>query len=380
MKVEQLKWTKETGWLFHRESDLKNKAQLVLAFGQREIIQQKEHCRVLREIYPNAHIVCASTSGEILGTKVSDNTIVVSALYFENTPVKVTHTQLNNTGSSYEAGKKIALDLYKEDLIHILVISDGQIVNGSDLVRGMNENIGHQIPISGGLAGDNARFERTLVGLNESPSEGKVVGIGFYGTKLKVGYGCMGGWSVFGHERTITKSKGNVLYELDNQSALQLYKTYLGEQVKDLPGSALLFPLSIRSSVSGESVVRTILSINEKDQSMVFAGDIPEGAKAQLMFANMNRLLDGATLAANYSLMTSTYSAPEFALLISCVGRKLVLKNRIEEEAEEVKTVLGEDVPMSGFYSNGEISPLVESPVCELFNQTMTITTYTEIP
>ncbi len=379
MKVEQLKWTKNEGWKFYSEFDYKEKTQLVLAFGQREIIQNAEHYQVLRLIYPNANIIFCSTSGEILDTKVSDDTIVVSALYFEHTPIKVTNTTLKSSEESYDAGKTIAKELFKEDIVHILVFSDGQIVNGSELVRGINDNIQIQIPVCGGLAGDNARFEKTVVGLNAVPKEGQVTAVGFYGSNLKVGHGSMGGWSVFGPERTITKSKANVLYELDNQSALQLYKIYLGEQANGLPGTALLFPLSIRSSVSGESIVRTILSINEAEQSMIFAGDIPQGAKAQLMFANFNKLIDGAILAANYSLMRNDYSDPEFALLISCVGRKLLLKHRVEEEVEEVRGVLGTKVPMSGFYSNGEISPLVESPVCELYNQTMTITTYTEI-
>ncbi|MBX7241349.1 MAG: FIST C-terminal domain-containing protein [Bacteroidia bacterium] len=379
MKVEQLKWTKETGWRFLSEIPEKEKVQLVLAFGHRDIIQNSEHYQVLRLIYPNANIIFCSTSGEIIDTKVSDESIVVSALYFENTPIQVVRTTLKGSDESYEAGKKIAESLFKEDIIHMLVFSDGQIVNGSELVRGINENLRIQIPVCGGLAGDNARFERTAVGLNETPREGQIIAVGFYGTSLKVGHGSMGGWSVFGPERTITKSKANILYELDNQSALQLYKIYLGEQANGLPGTALLFPLSIRSSVSGESVVRTILSINEEDQSMIFAGDIPEGAKAQLMFANFNKLIDGAILAANYSLMTNAYTEPDYALLISCVGRKLLLKHRVEEEVEEVRGVLGKTVPMSGFYSNGEISPLVESPVCELYNQTMTITTYTEV-
>lgn len=377
MQVEQLKWTAEGAWIFHKENTFQKEVQLVLAFGQREIIQENRHFDYLRERYPNANIIMSSISGEILSTSVSDYSIVVSALYFEKTAIRVSQAQLLQTADSYDAGKKMAMDLDAEDLVHILVISDGLVINGGELVRGLNENISKNIPITGGLAGDNARFEYTAIGLNEVPKEGSVIAVGFYGDKLKVGYGSMGGWSVFGPERIITKSDANVLYELDNQSALQLYKMYLGDQVKELPSSALLFPLGIRSSVTGEHIVRTILSIDEAKQTMSFAGNMPEGSRAQLMYANFNKLLDGGILAANNRLIVNEEA--EFALLISCVGRKLVLKNRVEEEVEEVKLVLGESVPMCGFYSNGEISPLIASPVCELFNQTMTITTYTEI-
>lgn len=377
MHVEQQKWTKEQGWSFHKENHFKAETQLVLAFGERDTIQKTTHFQHLRQIYPNAHIVFGSSSGEILGTNVSDDSIVVSALHFEKTRIKAVEERLTLTEDSYKVGQSLAKALDETDLVHILIISDGQIVNGGELVRGLNENITHSIPITGGLASDNARFECTAVGLDEVPKEGAIVAIGFYGAHLKVGYGSMGGWSVFGPERIITKSKANVLYELDNQSALQLYKMYLGDQVKELPGSALLFPLGIRSSITGEYIVRTILSIDEENQSMSFAGNMPEGSRAQLMYANFNKLLDGGLLATNNKLIVNEEA--EFGLLISCVGRKLVLKNRVEEEVEEVKMVLGENVPVSGFYSNGEISPLVASPVCELFNQTMTITTYTEI-
>jgi hypothetical protein len=60
------------------------------------------------------------------------------------------------------------------------------------------------------------------------------------------------------------------------------------------------------------------------------------------------------------------------------VGRRLVLRQRIEEEVEAVREVLGGAPVMTGFYSYGEISPLNPSARCALHNQTMTVTTLTE--
>ncbi|MGE3823534.1 MAG: FIST signal transduction protein, partial [Bacteroidia bacterium] len=217
----------------------------------------------------------------------------------------------------------------------------------------------------------------TTVRLHATPSEGNIVAVGFYGNDLKVGFGSVGGWDVFGVERHVTQSVGNVLYELDGQPALDLYKMYLGDKAKDLPGSALLFPLGMKVNEDSESLVRTVLAVSEADKSMTFAGDIPQGATVRLMKANFDKLIDGAGNAAENSYQ-SLGAESDFAILISCVGRKLVLDQRIEEEVEAVRDILGNSPSITGFYSYGEISPLLSTVKCELHNQTMTITTFTE--
>jgi hypothetical protein len=157
-------------------------------------------------------------------------------------------------------------------------------------------------------------------------------------------------------ERLITRSSENILYELDGKPALDIYKMYLGEYANELPGSGLLFPLCIRTDNVGELIVRTILGIDENAKSLTFAGNMPEGAYARLMKANIDRLIDGASNAAQNS-MNGNAERPELAILISCVGRKLVLNQRIEEEVEVIRAVYGNDTAITGFYSYGEISP-----------------------
>jgi hypothetical protein len=248
------------------------------------------------------------------------------------------------------------------------VISDGQNVNGSKLVAGLTEHLPLGVTLTGGLAADGDRFQETLVLWDSLPEPNKIAVIGLYGERLKVGFGSLGGWDAFGPERVVTRSAGNILYEIDGQPALALYKRYLGEHAKDLPASGLLFPLSLKTA-AGESLVRTLLGVNETDHSLTFAGDVPQGTHARLMKANFDRL--------SYEAIGQT--SPELALLISCVGRKLVLKQRIEEEVEGVRDTLGEKTVLAGFYSYGEISPFTPSAKCELHNQTMTITTLSEM-
>jgi hypothetical protein len=261
----------------------------------------------------------------------------------------------------------------------VFVLSDGLAVNGSELAKGLTSRLPAGIAITGGLAGDGARFSQTYVCAGGESLPNQIALIGFYGDRLRVGFGSMGGWDSFGPERRITRSRDNVLYELDGRSALDLYKEYLGPHAAGLPASGLLFPLSLRTEKSGDGIVRTILGINEKEQSMTFAGDMPEGSMARLMRANIDRLIEGAADAARACRRGLGDANPQLAVMISCVGRKLVLKHRVEEEIESVIEILGPDASATGFYSYGEICPASSDGRCALHNQTMTITTFAEV-
>lgn len=375
MKVSQLEYRQGSEWNFGQLENPSPEYQLILVFGPREILMETGWFRGLRKQFRKADIVSVSTSGNILGEEVSDEKLVATLLHFEKSRVKTTMSNIRSMNSSREAGEVIGEILAGSDLRHVLVFSEGIQVNGSELVLGLNESL--KVPVTGGLAGDAARFEKTLVGLNALPEPGNIVGIGLYGDDLQVGFGQFGGWDPFGPERLVTRSEGNVLYELDNKSALDLYKTYLGDRARELPGSALLFPLGMRLQEGRPMITRTILSIRP-DGGMVFAGDLPQGATVQLMKANFEKLIEASATAAGQTALPVREEA-QFALLISCVGRKIVLGQRVEEEVESVRSVLGGKPAISGFYSYGEISTIADGqPGCELHNQTMTITTMRE--
>jgi hypothetical protein len=378
MQIEQTRWVKGKGWSPSPPGKLGAKAQLVLLFGSPSCLKEVAWQADILRVYPNAHRLGCSTAGEIYGTEVTDETLVATTIAFEDTQLHGASLKLGNANDSYQVGQQLANSLPHKSLVHVLVISDGKCVNGSELVSGLIEHLPVGVTLTGGLAGDGDRFQETLVIWDGPPEPNKVALVGLYGNRLKVGFGSLGGWDAFGPERLITRSDGNILYELDGQPALELYKKYLGEYAKDLPASGLLFPLSLRTA-SGDSLVRTILGVSETEYSLTFAGDMPQGGRARLMKANFDRLIDGAVGAAQTSYGALGKASPELALLISCVGRKLVLKQRVEEEVEGVRDVLGQETILAGFYSYGEISPFTPSAKCELHNQTMTITTMSEL-
>ena len=246
------------------------------------------------------------------------------------------------------------------------------------LLAGFRKALPVTISLTGGLAGDGSDFTTTcVIDADGVPRSNRISAIGLYGSELEIGYGSFGGWDSFGIDRKITRSKENVLFEIDGTPALELYKSFLGEKASELPGSGLLFPLSLRTESDQMPVVRTILAVNEEDQSITFAGDMPNGGFVKFMKANIDRLINGAIKAAEISMQSESRS-PELAILISCVGRKLVLKQLVEEEVEAARDILGKDTVITGFYSYGEISPFSNGAQCELHNQTMTITTFSE--
>lgn len=353
---------------------------LVLFFGSRKLLSDNTIVTSIKLAYPDAKLIGCSTSGEIFGTNVNDHSITLTAVKFEHTKIIYHDVNIDDFTSGTEAGKALAAKLASKDLRHVFVLSEGLHVNGTELVTGMRNNLPEGVNVTGGLAGDGADFSQTLIISNAGEVKSNIIAaIGFYGENIVIGYGSFGGWDSFGVERSVTKSIGNVVYEIDNTPALKLYKSFLGEQAKDLPASGLLFPLNMRIATDSDPVVRTILAVDEEKQSLTFAGDIPEGSYVKLMKANSDRLIGGAERAAEVSVGPLLQNKAQLAILISCVGRKLVLKQLIEEEVEAVQEILGEQAAITGFYSYGEIAPFTKGTRCELHNQTMTITTFAEV-
>ena len=354
------------------------KCQLVLVFGAPELIMVPENHEYLRNLYPAAQIVSSSTAGEIIEDGVYDDSIVAIAIQLEQSTLKVIKTSINDHADSYAAGVSLKKQLDAPDLSGIFIISDGLLVDGAALVRGFSDNNDKKIPITGGLAGDAARFQKTYTGLNEVPTQGNVIAIGFYGKHIHIGHGSLGGWDEFGYERHITRSEKNVLFEVDDEKALDLYKRYLGNHAKELPGSALMFPLSMRVPGAEKYLIRTILATDEKSNSMVFAGNMPQGSTVRLMRGDIQKLIRASATAAKDSVATLNAPKPELTLLLSCVGRKIIMDKKVEEEVLAAEESLGKDCTVAGFYTYGGLSPFGAGTACELHNQTMTVTTFSE--
>jgi len=379
MKVNKSQYDRTNGWRKISGEDFSEKSDLVLVFAATSLISDPDFMEKLVVSFPASHYSGCSTSGEICGAEVSDETACVVQIKFGSTTLLQKTLHIASATESYDAARSLVGEFPKQGLRHIFLLSDGLHVNGSELARGFREAAPVGVSITGGLAGDGSDFKNTFVLNSEGKAEQNIINaVAFYGDNLNIGFGSYGGWDSFGLERLVTRSEGNILYELDGQPALQLYKTFLGEEAKNLPAAGLGFPLNLRYSADNAPVVRTILGVDEEKQSITFAGDIPQGAYVRLMKTNIDHLIDGAVMAAKTTLGNMSKPGCQLAILISCVGRKLVMKQMVEEEVEGVRSVLGDHVLMCGFYSYGELSPFSKGADCELHNQTMTITSFCE--
>lgn len=370
-------WNQTSGWSTPMPS-WDGPGTLVLVFSSLDLLDDDAPLRAVVDAFPGSAMIGCSTSGEILDDVVYDGSLTVAVARFERTTLAV-ESQPVSRSESADVGRTIGKRLRErgDDLAAMFVLGDGIDANGSTLAQGLTEGTGvKSVAISGGLAGDGSRFERTWVLVDGRPRSSYVTAVGLYGTSLEVGNGSDGGWTILGPERVITRSEGNVLLELDGHPALELYKTYLGERASGLPATALLFPLAIRASGSdGHELIRIVMSVDESRQSMSFTDDVPEGATAQLMRGTSERLVDAAQTAAMQAKLPG--DEPGLALAVSCVGRRLYLGQRVEEELEAVMSTLGSTNRLVGFYSYGELSPVLGRD-CALHNQTMTITVLRE--
>ena len=381
MKTVQLKKHKNSDWKYLSEN-ISLKEPLVLVFGNRFLLEDEGIYDEVKAIFKDGHIVFGSACGDISSESIDYESITITAIEFEKSSFVIKTSNVLSEDSeakidSFSVGKELISQLPEEGLKHVFVLSEGSFVNGSQLTKGMNAATDNNLLITGALCGDDARFEKTISSYNENPKQGEMVAIGLYGESLEVTFSINGGWTPFGPERIVTKSDGNVLYELDNLPALDLYKKYLGEKAKELPGAALLYPMNVKSDDGNNHIVRTILNIDEDANSMILAGDIFEDSRVQLMMTHVDNIVNAAEKAAINASEFRTKKA-ELAILVSCIGRKLVLDQRVEEEVEEVMEVVGDATTITGLYSYGEIAPLIGESKCHLHNQTMTITLISE--
>ncbi len=350
---------------------------LILVFGALAFFQTQVLAEAVHQLAPNAAIAGCSTAGEIAVDRVYDNTCVISAIKFDKTKAVGTSTQLLGMHDSFDAGVRLAKNLNPKDLSAVIVFGVGVNINGSGLVTGLQSELPRHVSISGGLAADAGAFKQTWTVGPAGSTDDHVVAVGLYGDSIHLSYGSFAGWMPFGPARKVTKSVENVLFELDGERALDIYKRYLGDYAKDLPVAALLFPFEMLGKDQEKSgIFRTILGVNEKEGSLTLAGDIDANGYLKLMHSSTEKLIAGAETAAIHAkdTLTGNLVGEPLAILISCVGRKLVMGDRVDEEVEAVAEILGKNVSVTGFYSNGEIAGDKFLGECHLHNQTMTIT------
>lgn len=369
-------WTNGKGFQF-TGGDEPVSSSVVFYFFDKRLSRANDPYEIMRRRFPTSLLCGCSSSGPILDDDIYPDAITGMALSFDKTIVRGAQVSCLHQEDSFEAGKAIVEKLIDKDLRHIFAITDGMTVHGTQFINGANSALPNGVRITGGMASDGFEFKRTTAGINARPEQGQVCAIGFYGRDLEVGSGAEGGWDKFGLERVVTKSQGNILFELDGQPALDLYKEYLGPDADKLPGSGLLFPLAIRNGKDSESIVRTIDLVDENTKALRFTGDIPQGWLAQFMKGNFAHLVEGAGTAARKA-RAMIHGQNGVALVVSCLGRQLLLGHHTGDELHAIKSALGENIPAVGFYSNGEYSDQKENGFCVMHNQTMTLTVFHE--
>ncbi|MBD97468.1 histidine kinase [bacterium] len=370
MHVQQFQYYRKNGW--SEPLPLNADVDLVLVFGDKKLVKADSHNQVICKSFPNAVLASVSTAGEIHDSQAYEHTLSVTAITFEKTSVTGVQVDLNNYTSSFNAGQDLAQSLNQKELSHVLLFSDGIVTNGSDLIQGLESVLLDHITISGGLAGDGASFNETIVGLNGNNHSNQAVIIGFYGPFIQINHAAQSGWIPLGPRKKITLSTKNTVYEFDHKPAIDFYKSYLNEQAKELPSSGLLFPLKVYTSNS-TAVIRTVVGVDTHNQSLVFAGNMPEGSSTQIMHATADDLLTGALQAAEALAKHS----PDLVIMVSCVARKLLLDDQITDEVHDVYTCLNHSAySMAGFYSYGQINPghlNQQNKKSHLHNQTLTL-------
>lgn len=379
MRIKQIT-IRQPADLANKLGTVKNsQADLLLIFGSIQHLTFPGLRESLQEAFPEALLLGCSTAGEITAVGVDDGSCSVTAIEFGQTLLTQGSARLAGMDDSFAAGERLGQQIAAVDLKAVLVFGPGVQINGSALVNGITSIIGPGIPITGGLAGDGGAFKETFTIGKDGVTRDQVVAVGLCGDGLRFGHGSFGGWEPFGPARKVTRCAGNILHELDGEPALEIYRRYLGEHAKSLPASGLLFPFAmLGEDHSAVGLIRTILGIDEASGSLILAGEIDPDGYLRLMHASTDKLVNGAESAAEAAVAMLQSGGESVAILVSCVGRKLVMGDRVDEEVEAVGEVFGSNSVLTGFYSYGEISPFTPGASCKLHNQTMTITCLSE--
>lgn len=358
------------------------KPDLILLFASVAFFEAPAFQRSVRQLFPATVIVGCSTAGEIARDRVYDHTCVLTAIRFAACTVRAVDTRIAGMADSGGAGARLAAALPAAGLSAVLVFGTGVAINGSALVTGLQAGLAPGVSISGGLAADAGAFRQTWTWGPQGVADDQIVAVGLYGQNLRLSYGSFAGWEPFGPARKVTRCAENILYELDGERALDVYKRYLGEYARDLPGSGLLFPFEMLGKDRDKAgIFRTILAVDEDQGALTLAGDIDASGYLKLMHSSTDKLIEGAETAARAvraGAGAGGAGGDALAILVSCVGRKLVMGDRVDEEVEAVASTLAGPTTISGFYSNGEIAGSAFHGACRLHNQTMTITWLSE--
>lgn len=330
---------------------------------------------------PGVPVVGCTTDGEISSQGLSINSVVVMALASDTIRLQSTYVErLSN--DSYDAGFQIGKSFQGSGIPYIQVFSDGLCGNADKIIQGIKAHMGEDIKIAGGTAGDGGDFKRTYQYFGNRVLTDSIVAVAFQG-QFGLGTGTACGWFPVGIAKKVTRSVGNVVYELDGQPALQAYERFLGKHAERLPAVGVEYPLGLLNNDSeteeeGYFLCRATMGVDRQAGAIIFAGDVPEGSLVKMTIGNDGDIILAARKAARSAmeklLIKSPDLKPRVIFLYSCMARKIVLGTRTDEEIVAVKEAIGGDVPIIGFYTYGEYAPIGECEHSCFHNETATLT------
>lgn len=376
MRTKSYKYT-HNQWSEPFDPTLDSESTAVFIFFESTLVID-DQIKKIKDTFPKSKILGSSTSGEIQNAEINDNSIVCLVIQFNYTRLKLVSTPVSFE-TSLQAGKELAEALAAPDLKNIVLLTEGLDVDGSELIKELDQALKKKninAAIVGGMAGDGSRFINTFLINDTSVKTHQAVALGLYGEKVQMFSGTGTGWAPFGPLRYVTKAERNTVFEIDGVPALKLYKEYLKEDAKNLPVSGVLFPLGI-SWGEKENIVRSVARIDEANNALIFASKIPEKTQVQLMHSNVMKLIDAAEDALKDCSLNFANGQSTAALIISCIGRRMIMGQKTEDEISIIKELLPDHAEICGFYSYGEFSPTA-SKRNELHNQTMTLIVFQE--
>lgn len=269
-----------------------------------------------------------------------------------------------NEDTSFSSGKELANKLlYGFKNVHrslSIIFSDKLITEGTNLINGLQENLGRSFPLIGASASDNFDNQKTFQYVNDQLLSESCCGI-LFGGKFNFGFGIKHGWFALGKMRRVTESKSNVIKEIDGAAAVKLYEDYFAkdrmELAKELRRISISYPIGIYLQGEKEYLLRNIISIKD-DGSLVTQGDIPQESKIRLMISTEDSRLEAVVASCEEAKRNLEGQKIKFVMVFDSAARFSLLGRQNDIELGVIKEVFGKDTPLIGICTNGEQAPL----------------------
>jgi hypothetical protein len=356
--VAQLGQYPDACWLFCAP----NKGLEVLVKGVQEAIG------------PQPLIGC-TTDGELSSAGFSTGSAVIGGIVSDQVAFEIASVR-DIGGNSGKQGRTLGAR-FSDSVRYLQLFSDGITGDGSALLRGLQSALTAEMPIAGGTSGDGGKFVQSWQFLGDQILSDAAVAIGFCGD-FTLGTGVESGWSPIGLPKKVTRAEGNILYELNGESALEVYERFLGRHARNLPAVGVEYPLGLIAPDQGSDddamLLRATMSVDREAGAIRFAGEIPEGTMVYLTCGDRGSILDATEKAASHAVAElGAATAPAVVFFYSCMARKMLLGLRTREEFERLRSQLTPEVPILGFYSYGEFCRPKRGLPSVLHNETATI-------